>query len=105
MPPPITGVPFEKVRMDLVSPLPKSAQDHEYILVIMDYATHYHEAVSLWKATSKNIAWELVLMFSCIDLPSDLLTDQGTPIISKLMANVSVVTGEPDPHLSIPSTD
>lgn len=44
--------------------LSKSAWGHEHVLVIMDYATRYPEAVPLWKATSKNIAQELVLLFS-----------------------------------------
>ncbi|KAK3570522.1 hypothetical protein QTP86_022011 [Hemibagrus guttatus] len=45
IPLPLIGVPFERVRMDLVRPLPKSARGHEYILVMVDYATRYPEAV------------------------------------------------------------
>lgn len=48
----------------------------------------YPEAVLLRKATSKNIAQDLVLLFSHMGLPSELLTDQGTPFMSKLMADV-----------------
>lgn len=33
--------------MNLVVLLPKSAQGHEYILVILDYTTQYREAVPL----------------------------------------------------------
>ncbi|MGL5226167.1 MAG: hypothetical protein ACRC8Q_12735, partial [Aeromonas sp.] len=62
--------------MDLVGPLPKSSRGHEYILVIMDYATRYPEAQ---KATSKAIAKELFLMFSRVGIPMEILTDQGTP--------------------------
>lgn len=40
--------------MELGEPLPKSAKGHEYILVIVDYATRYTEAVLLRKATSNN---------------------------------------------------
>lgn len=39
IPLPIIGVPFERVGMILIRPLPESAWGHEYILVIMDYAT------------------------------------------------------------------
>eukprot|EP00063_Salmo_salar_P073761 XP_014048596.1 PREDICTED: uncharacterized protein LOC106601160 [Salmo salar] len=35
----LTGVPFERVAMDLVGPLVKTARGHQYILVIVDYAT------------------------------------------------------------------
>ncbi|XP_053473735.1 uncharacterized protein LOC128603132 [Ictalurus furcatus] len=88
IPLPIIRVPFERVGMDLVGPLPKSARGHEYILVIVDYATRYPEAVPLRKATSQNIARELVLLFSRVGITKDVLTDQGTPFVSKLMADL-----------------
>lgn len=59
---------------------------HEYILVIGDYITRYPEV--LRKATSKSIARELVLRFSHVGIPKELLTDQGTPLISKLMKDL-----------------
>jgi len=42
--------------MDIVGPLSKSVRGHQYILVIIDYATRYPEAVSLRKANAKQIA-------------------------------------------------
>ncbi|XP_053471810.1 uncharacterized protein K02A2.6-like isoform X1 [Ictalurus furcatus] len=71
IPLPIIGIPFKRISMDLVGPLPKSARGHEYILVIMDYATKYPEVVLLRKATSCNIAKELVLLFSLVGIPKD----------------------------------
>lgn len=56
IPMPITDVPFEQVGMSLAGPLPKSTWGHEYILVLVDYATRYPEVVPLHKATLKNIA-------------------------------------------------
>jgi len=50
---PIIGTPFERVGMDIVGPLPKSARGHQYILVIVDYATWYPEAVPLRKTHGK----------------------------------------------------
>lgn len=75
--------------MELISLPHKSARGHEYILVMVDYATCYPEAVLLWKATSKNIARLLVFFFSCVGLPKELLTDQGTPFILKLIADAN----------------
>lgn len=83
-----TGIPFERVGIDLVGPFPKSAQDHKYILVIVDYTTGYPETVPLWKATSKYIAAELVLLFSCVGLPKDILIDQDMHFVSSLMTDV-----------------
>ncbi|KAL1269051.1 hypothetical protein QQF64_031340 [Cirrhinus molitorella] len=74
--------------MDLIGPLPKSAQGHEHILVIVDYATRYPEAIPLRKATAKNIAQELFLLCTRVSIPSEILTDQGTPFMSKLMADL-----------------
>lgn len=42
--------------MDVTRPLTKLARGHENILVVMDYATCYPEAILLQKATSPNIA-------------------------------------------------
>ncbi|KAG1948853.1 hypothetical protein F2P79_012397 [Pimephales promelas] len=84
----IIEVPFERIGMDIVGPLPKSARGHEHILVIVDYATRYPEAVPLRKATAKSIAQELFLLASRVGLPSEILTDQGTPFMSRLMADL-----------------
>ncbi len=64
IPLPIIEVPFERIGMDLIGPLPKSARGHEHILVIVDYATRYPEAVPLRKATpAKAIALERFLLW------------------------------------------
>ncbi|KAL0148818.1 hypothetical protein M9458_055827 [Cirrhinus mrigala] len=88
IPLPIIGVPFERIGMDIVGPLPRSGRGHEHILVIVDYATRYPEAVPLRRATSKAIARELFLLSSRVGLPSEILTDQGTPFMSRLMADL-----------------
>ncbi|KAL1250905.1 hypothetical protein QQF64_018701 [Cirrhinus molitorella] len=88
IPLPIIEVPFERIGMDLVGPLPKSARGHEHILVIIDYATRYPEAIPLRKATSKAIAQELFLLASRVGIPAEILTDQGTPFMSRLMAEL-----------------
>lgn len=50
--------------MDLVGSLPKSNRGHQYILVILDYATRYPEAFLLRTMATKGIAHELVMLFS-----------------------------------------
>lgn len=73
----IIDVPLECIGMAIVGPLPKSAQGHEYILVVLDYAICYPKVVPLWKATSTNNAKELMLLFCHVDILKDILTDQG----------------------------
>uniref|UniRef100_A0A8C5QMW5 Gypsy retrotransposon integrase-like protein 1 n=1 Tax=Leptobrachium leishanense TaxID=445787 RepID=A0A8C5QMW5_9ANUR len=91
VPLPVIEVPFERIAMDLVGPLLKSARGHQYILVVVDYATRYPEAVPLRNANSKNIARELIMMFSRMGIPKEILTDQGTPFMSKLMSELCKV--------------
>lgn len=86
---PIINVPFERIGMDLKGPLPKCARGHEYILTIVCYANQYPEALPLRKAISRSIARKLVLLFSCVGIPRELLTDQGTPLISKLIKDLA----------------
>lgn len=63
--------------MDLVGPLPKSARGHENILVLVDHATCYPEAIPLRKAASKMIGRELVLLFSRVVVQHDIKSPPG----------------------------
>lgn len=62
---------------------PKSARSHEHILVIVDYAIRYPEAVPLQKARTKAIAQELFMLFSRVGIPTEILTEQGTLLCPK----------------------
>ena len=44
---PILEVPFDRLALDIVGPLPKTSQGHRYIVVMVDYATRYPEALPL----------------------------------------------------------
>ncbi|KAI2652404.1 Retrovirus-related Pol polyprotein [Labeo rohita] len=105
IPLPIIEVPFERIGMDLVGQLPKSARGHEHILVIVDYAKRYPEAVPLCKATAKNIARELFLLFSRVGIPSEILTDQGTPFMSRFMADLAQLLNQLCTSVYHPQTD
>uniref|UniRef100_A0A8C5PR58 Gypsy retrotransposon integrase-like protein 1 n=1 Tax=Leptobrachium leishanense TaxID=445787 RepID=A0A8C5PR58_9ANUR len=85
IPLPVIDVPFERIGMDLVGPLDKTSRGHQYILVLLDYATRYPEAVPLRKANAKTIAKELIQVFSRVGIPKEILTDQGTPFVSRVM--------------------
>uniref|UniRef100_A0A803JM67 Gypsy retrotransposon integrase-like protein 1 n=1 Tax=Xenopus tropicalis TaxID=8364 RepID=A0A803JM67_XENTR len=85
VPLPVIETPFERIAMDLVGPIVKSARGHQHILVIMDYATRYPEAIPLRNTSSKSIARELVHVFSRVRIPKEILTDQGTPFMSRVM--------------------
>lgn len=74
--------------MGLLRPLPKSAQGQEYILVIVDYAKRYPEAILLWKTTSKIIEKELKLLYSPLGILKGILTDQEPLFVCILMKDL-----------------
>ena len=85
IPLPIMSVPFQRIPMDIVGPLPKSNKGNRYILVICDYATRYPEAIPLRSIEAETIAEELVVLFSRVGIPNEILTDQGSNFTSKLL--------------------
>ena len=93
--------------MDLVGPFPRSARGHQYILVIMDYATRYPEALPLRTMASKGIARELMLLISRVGIPDEILTEQGTPFMSKIMKDLATLLNIKQLRTSVyhPQTD
>lgn len=88
VPLPIIGTPFSRIAMDIVGPLSKSSRGHKYILVIVDYATRYPEAIPLRTANAKNVAHELMMLFSRVGIADEVLTDQGTCFMSRVMSSL-----------------
>ncbi|XP_063813536.1 uncharacterized protein LOC135053191, partial [Pseudophryne corroboree] len=83
---PIVGEPFQRVAVDIVSPLPvPSRSGKRYILTVVDYATRYPEAVALSAITAEKVADALLGIFSRVGFPSEILTDQGTQFMSDLV--------------------
>ena len=82
---PIIEVPFDRLALDIVGPLPKTSRGHRYILVMVDYATRYPEALPLRTATAKTVAKELMLLFSRVGIAREVLTDQGSCFMSRVM--------------------
>ncbi|XP_078797929.1 uncharacterized protein LOC144989406 [Oryzias latipes] len=82
---PVISTPFQRIAMDIVGPLEKSSQGHQYILVVCDYATRYPEAFPLRTITSSAIIHALTELFSRVGIPDEILTDQGTNFCSRLM--------------------
>lgn len=87
--------------MHLVGLFPKSARGHEYILVVVDYATQFPEAIPLRNISSKGIAKKLFMLFSRVGLPKMILTDQGTPFMSRLMKGLCRLYQVQQIHTSI----
>ena len=95
VPLPIIGIPFQRIEVDIVGPLPKSSRGHWYILVVVDYATCYLEEVHLRAATGKAVARELSLIFSQVGIAQAKWTDQGTCFMSQAW-DMPAAQGLPD---------
>lgn len=74
----------------------KAVREHKHILVILDYTTHYPEAVPLRKATSRAKAKELFPLCSRMGIPDHVLADGGPLPPPKLKARADT---------SLPPTD
>ena len=51
---PLMEVPFERIGMDLIGPFHQSARGYRFVLVLVDYATRYPQAVPLRTISAKN---------------------------------------------------
>ena len=85
---PVMGVPFERIAMDIVGPLPRTSSGNKYILVILDYATRYPEAIAMKSVEAEKVAEELMNMFARVGIPGEILTDQGSNFTSQLLAEL-----------------
>ena len=74
--------------MDIVGPIPRSRSENRYVLVICDYATRYPEAIALRRIHAEHVAEELIRVFSRVEMPQEILTNQGSNFTSQLLAEL-----------------
>ena len=85
---PPMDVPFRRIAIDFVGPLPLTERKNRYILVIVDCATRYPEAVALRSQDAETVVESLMEIFSRVGFPEELLSDQGSNFKSSLMVEV-----------------
>ena len=89
VPIPPVSEPFSLLAMDIVGPLERTNSGNKYILVLVDYATRYPEAIPLRSIDAETIADELIRVFARVGVPQRILTDQGSNFTSTLMKQVA----------------
>jgi len=83
---PIIDTPFARVAVDMVGPIfPPRERGNKYILIMMDYATGYPEAVPLKDIQAETVAEALVNMFTRVGVLKEILSDQGSQFLSAVM--------------------
>lgn len=91
---PVIGEPFKRVAVDLVGPIsPLSDGGNRYILVLVDFATRYPEAVALRNIDAATVAEALWNMWSRYGVPEEVLTDRGTQFTSDVMKQAYALLG------------
>ena len=81
---PIVSVPFSRIQIDCVGPLPKSSSGHEYLLTIMCLGSRYPEAIPLRSIRAENIVKELTDFFCRFGWPKTIQSDNGTNFKGKV---------------------
>ncbi len=79
---PLVQVPFDRIGMDHIGPLERSARGHRFALVLVDYATRYPEAVVLRSISAKSVAEALFRIISRVGILKEILMDQGTAFVT-----------------------
>ena len=80
--------PFRKIAIDIVGELPRTTNGNKYILTIVDYATRYPEAIPLRTISSKAVSNALMQHFCKVGIPDEIVSDQGTNFMGKLMSQL-----------------
>ena len=85
---PRTEEPFKSIAVDFAGPLPLSEGKNRYILVCINYATRYPEAVPLKTQDAETVANVLFGIFSRVGIPTEILSDQGSNFMSELISEL-----------------
>ena len=80
------GLPFERVGIDIVGPLPKTSQGNVHIVVAVDYLTKWPEARAIPDATADSVAKffyeDIICRHGC---PKEIVSDNGSAFISQMV--------------------
>lgn len=81
----VSSLPFEKVFIDIVGPLPVSMNGNKYILSMVDDLTRFVEFTSIPDQQADTIARALFENILCrYTIPKQIVTDNGTNFVGKV---------------------
>ena len=82
---PVIKEPFEKVAFDIVGPFPRSKNGYKYVLSAICLASRFPEAIGFKDVRAETVAESMIEIFSPTGVPRQLLTDQGSQFVGKLV--------------------
>ena len=81
--------PVQIVAVDIMGPLPETANGNSYVLVVGDYFTRWMEAYPIRNQEAVTVAQKLVDEFFCrFSTPEQLHSDQGSQFESRLISKI-----------------
>src|SRR5207245_1121740 len=84
---------LETLHFDVIGPLAESENQEKYQLTVIDSYSAYVWLFPLKEQTSEKIAEKLLHVFSQVGLPDKMISDLGTPLVSKVMEAVWEMLG------------
>ena len=82
---PLPIVPaFERIHIDILGPLPKDPQGHQYVLLVVDSFSRFPEAFPLKTQKAEEVAEALYSVICRWGAPTSILSDNGRNFVSKL---------------------
>lgn len=101
---PVAG-PFEKVIIDVVGPLPETAEGHKYILCLIRDHTKMVELHALPDVKAECVVQALIDWIAHYGIMHQLLSDMGANFFSKVTLDVCRAFGIEKNHCHISAAD
>ena len=80
------GLPFDRIAMDILGPLPCTTRGNRFVLLFVDYKTKWIEGCALKTTDSQPVAQALYDLIICrFGAPTVILSDRGSNFLSALM--------------------
>ena len=85
---PVIDAPFKRIGIDIVGPLIRTRSKKLYLLTVVDHGTRYPEAIPLSNIRAETVVDALIGIFARIGLPHEIVHDQGTNFVSRVMKSM-----------------
>ena len=87
---PFMDLLFKRVAVDLMGPITPASDKGDYnVLILVDYATRYPEAIRFENIDNETVAKMLLDLYSRYETPEEVFSNLGTQFVSDCMQEVS----------------